>query len=250
MIHSFDIDDAKNYGVTEAVILYNLKFWIEKNKANNRHFYENRYWTYNSIKAFEELFPYLSYKQIRSAIENLEKKEVIITGNFNASSYDRTKWYAIKTGQNQAIADIQNGIFDLPKKANGNAEMGKTVNTDINTNNKQDIKPEKAKSKTDSLTLATFLANCLKNQEKPISQYTAVWNYAENAKIPENFIILAWMYFCDKYEASPKKYANWRLVFLNAIKGNWLKLWYIGNDGNYMLTTTGQQFKKSVDNSK
>ena len=69
MIHSFDIDDAVKYGMTEAVILHNLRFWIEKNKANGKHFHDGRYWTYNSVKAFEELFPYLTYRNIRSAIE-------------------------------------------------------------------------------------------------------------------------------------------------------------------------------------
>lgn len=116
MIHSFDIEDAKKYGVTEAIILYNLRFWIEKNKANEKHFYDGRYWTYNSVKAFEELFPYLTYRNIRSAIDKLIEFKVIITGNYNQSSYDRTRWFA---------------LFDLPELTNGFAETDKTVNTDI-----------------------------------------------------------------------------------------------------------------------
>ena len=35
MQHSFNIELAKEYGILEAIIINNLFFWIEKNKANN-----------------------------------------------------------------------------------------------------------------------------------------------------------------------------------------------------------------------
>jgi hypothetical protein len=58
MIHSFNVEDAKKYGVIEAVLLSNFRFWVLHNKANKRHFYDGRFWTFNSVSAFEELFPY------------------------------------------------------------------------------------------------------------------------------------------------------------------------------------------------
>ena len=48
MKHIFDVDIAKEYGVNEAVILESMNYWIQKNKANGKHFYEGEYWTYNS----------------------------------------------------------------------------------------------------------------------------------------------------------------------------------------------------------
>lgn len=146
MIHSFDIDDAVKYGMTEAVILYNLRFWIEKNKANNKHFHDGRYWTYNSVKAFEELFPYLTYRNIRSAIEKLEKLNVIITGNFNQSSYDRTRWFA---------------LFDLPILTNGIVTEGKTVNTDI-----KQIEP--LSSKPDLISVLQYLNEKTNRDFQPV----------------------------------------------------------------------------------
>jgi hypothetical protein len=133
MIHSFDVEEAKKLGVVEATILYNLKFWIAHNKANDKHFYNDRTWTYNSVKAFAILFPYLSEKQIRRAIEKLEEMQVIISGNYNTSSYDRSKWYALK---DECIST--DGQIHLPEKSNGFDQEGKTVNTDINTDSKQD----------------------------------------------------------------------------------------------------------------
>ncbi|HZS17281.1 MAG TPA: hypothetical protein VFA51_05040 [Candidatus Udaeobacter sp.] len=93
--HHFKVSDAKKYGVTEAILLYNLKYWIAKNKANGKHFYKERTWTYNSHRAFGELFPYLSESQIKRALASLQKQGAILKDNFNKKRYDRTNWYAL-----------------------------------------------------------------------------------------------------------------------------------------------------------
>ncbi|WP_417258625.1 hypothetical protein [Celeribacter sp.] len=93
--HSFDPDIAALVGLNAAVIFQNITFWIEKNQANRRNFRDGRYWTYNSISAFGELFPYLSEKQIRTALEKLVCAGLIIKGNFSDDRYDRTCWYAL-----------------------------------------------------------------------------------------------------------------------------------------------------------
>lgn len=95
MQHSFDIDIAKEYGVLEAILLNNLWFWIEKNRANGTNYYDDNYWTYNSTRAFNELFPYASQRKIQTALAHLKDEEIIITGNYNKSAYDRTLWYAL-----------------------------------------------------------------------------------------------------------------------------------------------------------
>jgi hypothetical protein len=94
--HTFNIEDAKKYGVDDAVLLANIRYWTDYNEANCLNFHDGRYWTYNSRSAFAELFPYWTEKQIRRIIENLLKCGAIVTGNYNKSSYDRTLWYAIK----------------------------------------------------------------------------------------------------------------------------------------------------------
>ena len=48
---------AERYGFEEAVFLDAIVFWYRTNKAENRNFRDGRWWTYNSIKAFEEVFP-------------------------------------------------------------------------------------------------------------------------------------------------------------------------------------------------
>ncbi len=95
MNHSFDVDIAKEYGIEEAIMLQHLYFWIEKNKANNKHFYNDTYWTYNTKKAFADLFPYMTQRKIDYTLKNLVDKGLVITGNFNQDGRDRTLWYAL-----------------------------------------------------------------------------------------------------------------------------------------------------------
>ena len=138
MIHFFDIDIAKRYGVLSAVLLQNLQHWIEKNKANGKNFFDGHYWTYNSRKAFTELFPYATARQVDTALKKLIDDGVIITGNYNTSAYDRTLWYAITE---KGISILQKCKMENTKNANGKDEnvtpipnINTIINTNINTN--------------------------------------------------------------------------------------------------------------------
>lgn len=125
-LHSFDPAIAEKVGVNAAVIYQNIAFWVEKNRANNKHLHEGRYWTYNSMRAFEELFPYLTQKQIRTAIDKLIDCNLIVAGNFNKAGYDRTKWYSLQ------------GQIELPSWANGIDQKGEPI-PDSKPDGKQDI---------------------------------------------------------------------------------------------------------------
>lgn len=139
MIHNFDTNIAEKYGINAAIILQNMYYWIEKNRANEKHFHDGYYWTYNSLKAFEELFPYMSTKQIRGALEKLEEEGIIVCGNYNNSTYDRTKWYAITEAGYELFQEgkciVPKGQMDYPEKANGLSQKGEPI-----PNNKPDNK--------------------------------------------------------------------------------------------------------------
>jgi hypothetical protein len=95
MEHHFNIEIAQKYGVNEAIFLNNIAHWILHNKANEKHFHKNRYWTYNTARAFLNLFPYWSTKNLRTIIDNCVGQGLIIKGNFNTRKSDRTLWYAL-----------------------------------------------------------------------------------------------------------------------------------------------------------
>ena len=95
MDYSFNSQVAQIYGVDGAIFIHNLYWWIVKNEANGRHHYDGRTWTYNSMKAFSDLFPFWTKRQIERISKNLEDRGAIHVGNFNKDGFDRTQWYAL-----------------------------------------------------------------------------------------------------------------------------------------------------------
>lgn len=123
MEHKFDVKIAEVIGLEASIILNNLIFWVEHNKANNTNFYDGKHWTYNSVEAFKTLFPYLTKHKIINALKLLEENDLIFVGNYNKSNYDRTKWYSV------------NQSNDLLKNGNGTVENSKPI-PDNKPNNK------------------------------------------------------------------------------------------------------------------
>lgn len=170
MEHHFDVDVAKQYGVEEAVLVYNLVYWIKKNKANDKNYYDGYYWTYNSARAFEELLPYFNSKKISRLLKKLEVAGVIKTGNYNKVPYDQTKWYAIL---NEELLER----YDLKRVDNvGNTISQKCPMEDTkmgNTNDKsvQPIPNNKPNSKTDKKTYVTSETEKVKEK---VQQYRQV----------------------------------------------------------------------------
>ena len=117
MNHSFNVFLAQELGVTQAILLENIYFWVSKNEFNQKNIFDGRAWTYNSIKAFAAQFPYLTERQIRSALLKMEQDGVILTGNYNKSKYDRTKWYAISDVWKKRLSEM-GYRFDNNEKLN------------------------------------------------------------------------------------------------------------------------------------
>ena len=117
--------DLTKYGLAEGIILFNIRFWINKNKANNRHFYDGKYWTYNSIPAFAKLFPFLSEPQIKRALKRLEEKKAISSDIRDIFAEAKSAGFDVKIMRaviklrkmNAADRDEQEFLLDTYKKA-------------------------------------------------------------------------------------------------------------------------------------
>ena len=116
MQHHFDVEIAQKYGVAEAILLNHFEYWIELNRTNEKNFYDGRYWTFNSMKAFSKIFPYMTEKKIRNALKHLQDEGLIVTGNYNKLAYDRTLWYAFS---DLAESILPKGQMEDPEMANG-----------------------------------------------------------------------------------------------------------------------------------
>ena len=101
--HSFYVEDAEKYGVDKASILYNIRFWLNKELANYTKgkpspgkVHDGYVWTYNTAEAFGDLIPYFTPNKIQKLLKQLENDGIIITGKFNNKRYDKTKWYTME----------------------------------------------------------------------------------------------------------------------------------------------------------
>ena len=115
MNHSFNVELAIKYGIEEAILIENFAFWIKKNAANNKNYINGEYWTYNSAKALEELFPYMNLKKIQRTLIKLEELKIFKSGNFNKKTYDRTKWYCIIDSDIKAMYQLNYNVQDDKK---------------------------------------------------------------------------------------------------------------------------------------
>ena len=150
---------AVKVGLAASVIYAHICYWIRKNKANEKHFYNGKYWTYNSMKAFASYFPELTEKQVRTALEKLIQANLIESANFNKTGYDRTLWYSLK----EENEDCQ---IDMPKNELPFAQKGTPI-PNINQTDKQSVKKENIKKKESlELPLGEMETNA-KTQEKP-----------------------------------------------------------------------------------
>ena len=176
MVHYFDVEVAKKYGVNAAIILSNIAFWVVKNEANGEHFRDGYYWTYNSIPAFNKLFPYLTEKQIRAALNILRSEELILVGNYNDDRRDRTLWYTLSE-KGRCICLV--GQMQTPLVADVSALQGKSHSNNIyilntTTDSKPDINADTEAQKTTDETFEEFWAAYPRKDGKKVARQK--WN--------------------------------------------------------------------------
>ncbi|QNK89067.1 hypothetical protein H7992_04905 [Sporosarcina sp. resist] len=106
---------AQIIGLNEAIVLQQINYWVEINQKANKNFHDDFYWVYGSLDYWETQFIFWSRNTIKRTITSLEKKKLVIVGNYNRLKFDRTKWYRIdyevlKDLENQPLA--QNGPIE------------------------------------------------------------------------------------------------------------------------------------------
>lgn len=133
MEHSFDIELAKEIGIIPAILLRHLYFWVEKNRANERHIHDGRVWTYNSKRAFSIIFPYLTETQVKYALDKLKDADLIETGHFSQDKWDKTLWYTLtQRGENKITGIDRIKLSNVHRtKLSDDARAIKELYTDV-----------------------------------------------------------------------------------------------------------------------
>lgn len=111
-----------------------------------------------------------------------------------------------------------------------------------------------ADRKPGAIALQTFLDGCKAMGERPVRDYESLWRYAADAGLPADFVALAWVEFCRRFQpggtGDAKRYKDWRKAFRKYVEGNYLKLWAIDGNGQYFLTTLGKQAQKIFESKE
>lgn len=109
-ILSCRMDVAAAYGADAAIFINNIVFWTLKNKAENRHYHEGRYWTYGTVAGFAKLYPLWSEPQLKRIISRCREAGILLTGDFNDDRRNRTGWYS---PSDEILALYGDGIEEL-----------------------------------------------------------------------------------------------------------------------------------------
>jgi len=112
------------------------------------------------------------------------------------------------------------------------------------------VVPVRPRRKSEAMTFKAFFDRARERGEKAITDYTPVWQFAENAAIPREFIELCWLVFRNRYgpggAREAKRYSDWRKTFRNAVEDNWFKLWSFDAQGQCFLTAQGRQHENTL----
>jgi len=140
------------------------------------------------------------------------------------------------------IPDQENPDQENPDQENPDRDFPHVlVNTDIK---KRLINSNKDSNKRQT-TLNEFLINCKETNQPAIPEDDPIFDYAEKVGIPPEYLRLGWIQF-KSLQDSKKRQSDWRAVFRNYVKRGFLRVWFIDNNGNYALTTTGKQLAREV----
>jgi hypothetical protein len=96
---------ARLLGLNESIMLQQIHYWLHRGYGKE---HDGEMWIYNSISQWEAQVSFLSRKQIRYALERLEDRGMVVTGQYNQKKFDRTKWYRIDYS---AVRDIEASAF-------------------------------------------------------------------------------------------------------------------------------------------
>ena len=113
-------------GLNEAIVLQQLHYWIEKNKATATNYHDSRYWTYGTVQEYRDRdFRFWSFDTVKRTLTKLIKLGFVLQGNYNKMKLDQTKWYSIDyTALDKWIADHAHTPDNTPLGQNAPMEQG------------------------------------------------------------------------------------------------------------------------------
>lgn len=135
------------------------------------------------------------------------------------------------------------------------SDVTRDVTSDVTSNRREEKRREEKKediTETVPVSKSQTFESWIKTipvGADAIPQDHHVFTYADSVSLPREYLALQWAYF-EKYyttgNGKAKKYKSWPDHFRTAVESGYGKLWGIGTDGSYYLTTAGKQLQMEV----
>ena len=92
-------------GLNQAIVIQQIHYWLNENKARGLHFIDGKTWCYNTFEDWQKHnFPFFSMSTLKRIFKALEKDNWLFTKQPNLSNYDHTKWYSLNYENLQKLA--------------------------------------------------------------------------------------------------------------------------------------------------
>lgn len=109
------VELAAAVGLNEAIVLQQIHYWCVQNRRLRQNQRDGHYWTYNSVREWQEQFPFWCHRTLQRILAGLEKQGLIVTGQYNRAKMDRTKWYRVDMDKLAEVMDA--AAADLERQA-------------------------------------------------------------------------------------------------------------------------------------
>ena len=76
---------AEKIGINEAILLQQIHYWLK----TSGHEHDGKKWIYNTYEDWKKQLRWCSTSTIKRAVLELERKNLLIAGNFNKSYFNR-----------------------------------------------------------------------------------------------------------------------------------------------------------------
>lgn len=212
----------------------------------------------------------LSRSQAQRVVHRLISDGVVtVTGNSSGGAPGSTRRYQIlvdkMTGPTNAPSKGRmhatgstgaTGRMDVQEGPHGCAETGRTdatqtiIEPSITIMSVEQAQPAVVgkSQKAHKTTFGKFVESCKAKGEKLIPYDDPVFEYAEKVGIDDEMLTIAWDEFKSYWldgDGSAKRRADWRRTFLNAVKQNRARLWFIREGEPAVWTTVGEQARRA-----
>ncbi|HRI61867.1 MAG TPA: hypothetical protein PK228_19145, partial [Saprospiraceae bacterium] len=140
--HSFSVQVASVVGVNCAIIIQHLQF-LQKSMVGKDEDW-TVVWVRRSTKTLRDTYPYFTDKEIRGALDRMEKWELIMSKIDNDFKTDRTKSFQLTANgralmengvDKRANVDLTKGQMEKPKRANVDLTKGRSIKEGYSVSN-------------------------------------------------------------------------------------------------------------------